>query len=215
MLTLTYPLEYPTDGTKVKRDWIAIRHFLVRLGVCGIMVLEFQERGAPYFHLLFNEIELNKKEISSAWYRIVGSGDKKHLKAGTSIQKLRSQHAAESYISKYMHSYMAKFEQKGVPEEYKSVGRFWSRFGKLKVKTGLQIMIRWLSKLGGNICWSHHNFRSTFSTNFLRAGGDPFTLQILVGWTDLEMPRHYTEALKAEDAFRVHIKASPADSLSR
>jgi hypothetical protein len=42
-------------------------------------------------------------------------------------------HAAESYVSKFMHSYMAKFEQKGVPEEYQSVGRFWSRFGKLKV----------------------------------------------------------------------------------
>jgi hypothetical protein len=92
MLTLTYPLEYPTDGTKVKRDLIAMRHCLVRLGLCGIMVLKFQERGAPHFHLLFNDIELNKKEISSAWYRIVWSVDEKHLKAGTSIQKLRSQH---------------------------------------------------------------------------------------------------------------------------
>jgi len=35
----------------------------------------------------------------------------------------------------------------------------------------------------------------------------------LGGWTDLDMPRHYCAALKTEDAFRVHDKASPADAL--
>ena len=98
-----------------------MRHVLVRLGVCGVMVLEFQERGAPHFHLLYNDVELDKKAVSLAWYRIVDSGDEKHLKAGTSVEHLRNQHAAESYVSKYLHSYMAKFDQKGVPEEYQSV----------------------------------------------------------------------------------------------
>ena len=51
--------------------------------------------------------------------------------------------------------------------------------------------------------------------DFLRAGGDTFSLQVLGGWTDLEMPRHYTAALKVEDAFRVHNRASPADALTR
>ena len=96
------------------------------------------------------------------------------------------------------------------------VHQLWiNKDGRPFGKSGLQIMIRRLSKLGGNVRWSPHTFRNTFAINFLRDGGDPFTLQILGGWTDLEMPRHYTAALKAEDAFRVHVKASPADALSR
>jgi site-specific recombinase XerD len=80
-------------------------------------------------------------------------------------------------------------------------------------KIGIQTMIRRLKRLGGNVRWSPHTFRNTFAINYLRGGGDPFTLQILGGWEDLEMPRHYCAALKAEDAFEVHRRASPADSI--
>ena len=67
--------------------------------------------------------------------------------------------------------------------------------------------------IGGGVRWSAHTFRVTFAVNFMRAGGDVFSLQTLGGWSDLEMPRHYTAALKFEDALKVHRKASPADSL--
>jgi site-specific recombinase XerD len=82
-------------------------------------------------------------------------------------------------------------------------------------KEGIQTMIHRLRKLGGNVRWSPHTFRNTFSINYLRSGGDPFTLQILGGWEDLEMPRRYCAALKVEDAFAVHRKASPADQMKR
>jgi len=85
--------------------------------------------------------------------------------------------------------------------------------GKPMTKSGIQSVVRRLRKLGGNIRWSPHTFRNTFSMNYLRQGGDPFTLQILGGWKDLDMPRHYCAALRVEDAFRVHRKASPADNL--
>lgn len=95
-------------------------------------------------------------------------------------------------------------------------GHLWiNKNGEALGRSGLQIMVWRLSKLGGNVRWSPHTFRNTFAVNFLRDGGDVFSLQILGGWTDLEMPRHYTAALKAEDAFRVHTRASPADALSR
>jgi len=74
-------------------------------------------------------------------------------------------------------------------------------------------MIRRLKKLGGNVRWSPHTFRNTFAINYLRGGGDPFTLQILGGWEDLEMPRHYCAALKVEDAFKIHFRVSPADAI--
>ena len=85
--------------------------------------------------------------------------------------------------------------------------------GKPLSYSGIQSMVRRLSRLGGNVRWSPHTFRTTFAMSYLRAGGDPFTLQILGGWEDLEMPRHYTAALKVEDAFAVHRRVSPANQL--
>jgi len=81
--------------------------------------------------------------------------------------------------------------------------------------SGIQIIIRRLRKLGGGVRWSPHSFRNTFGMNYLRGGGDVFTLQILGGWEDLETARHYTRALRAEDAFEAHRRASPANRLAK
>jgi site-specific recombinase XerD len=80
-------------------------------------------------------------------------------------------------------------------------------------KTGIQTMIRRLKKFEKNIRWTPHTFRHTFAINLLRGGADTFSLQTLGGWKDLEMPRHYTQALKMGDAIRVHNRTSPADRM--
>jgi len=100
-------------------------------------------------------------------------------------------------------------------EKYEIESLWIGRDGRPFKKDGIQTMVHRLRKLGGNVRWSPHTFRNTFSINYLRAGGDPFTLQILGGWKDLEMPRRYCAALKVEDAFAVHKKASPADQMKR
>ncbi len=130
MLTLTYPAEFPMDGRLVKRHWHNFRTWLVRKhGRCGVWFMEFQERGAPHFHV-FLDAGVDKQEVSRKWYAIVGSEDPKHLVAGTRVEQLREQHAAPAYAAKYA----AKAKQKAVPEGFQEVGRFWGTFGDLDLE---------------------------------------------------------------------------------
>ncbi len=91
-------------------------------------------------------------------------------------------------------------------------GQLWvSKTGFPLKNRGIQSIFRRLKVIGGDVRWSPHTMRVTFAINFLRAGGDVFSLQTLGGWTDLDMPSHYTAALKAEDALRAHRNASPVE----
>lgn len=55
-----------------------------------------------------------------------------------------------------------------------------------------------------------HIFRHTFSTNFVRSGGDIFTLQKMLGHSTLVMCRKYIQ-LDNSDLVRKHHQASPLD----
>jgi hypothetical protein len=134
LLTLTYPGEFSTDGREVKRHWANMRRWLARRGVAGAWFMEFQERGAPHFHVFLTG-EVPKEEVAAAWYQIVGSGDHRHARAGTRIEALRELHAAGAYAAKYLR----KQEQKEVPEGFSDVGRFWGLFGGLSVEPVVQV----------------------------------------------------------------------------
>lgn len=129
LITLTYPADYPTDGKSVKTD---LKEFLQESrrdlgGYEYIWFLEFQRRGAPHYHLLTTILTGTswfgavRKVVSLNWYKAVGSGDPKHLDAGTRVEKIRRPDGATRYVAKYA----SKKEQKLVPELYQNVGRFW------------------------------------------------------------------------------------------
>ena len=132
LITLTYPNEFETNGRECKRHlnvflkwlWRDLGHKCSYLWCC-----EFQKRGALHFHLgitcnLPQRSEARKAfkwRVSANWYRIVGSGDPKHLVAGTRVERVRKPHGAKRYFVKYA----AKMEQKIVPECMRDVGRFY------------------------------------------------------------------------------------------
>lgn len=120
MITLTYPNDYPMNGATVKSHLHKFLLWLTYHGYKYIWVLEFQERGAPHFHILVDH-EIPHQKVAESWYRIVGSGDEKHLKAGTEVRAIR----AKDSIGYYLTTYMEKARQKAVPPEYEKVGRFW------------------------------------------------------------------------------------------
>lgn len=119
-LTLTYPREFPFDGAICNRHYRALRARLARRGVKVFWIKEFQERGAPHLHLLASRY-VNREWLAQAWYEIVGSGDLKHLVAGTRVDWVRSPKRTASYYSEYM----SKLHQKQVPSFFQNVGRFW------------------------------------------------------------------------------------------
>ncbi len=134
IITLTYPNDYPMDGVTVKKHLHRFLLWLTYHGYKYIWVLEFQERGAPHFHILVDK-EIHHQKVAECWYKIVGSKDEKHLKAGTEVRAIR----AKGSIGYYLTTYMEKAKQKAVPVEYEKVGRFWGNSKNLLKENKMKI----------------------------------------------------------------------------
>lgn len=119
-VTLTYPKEFP-DMAESKRHLDVFLKRLKRVypNAAAIWRLEFQKRGAPHYHLLVWNVDfIDYRWLATAWYEVVGSGDEKHLKAGTQVKRVRSWRGVWSYASKYL-AKMPETEIAAAP------GRFW------------------------------------------------------------------------------------------
>lgn len=88
--------------------------------------------------------------------------------------------------------------------------------GEHLTRSGLGQLIRRLgraARVQGVRC-SPHTWRHTFAINFLRSGGDVFTLKELLGHTTLVMTNRYV-ALARADIQRQHRAHSPADRIKK
>jgi len=121
MSTLTYHTLPPASRVKADLDTFRRAWRAKWDEPLDAWIMEIQERGAPHFHL-FTTFSIDKGVVARWWYEIVGSDDERHLRAGTRIERLRS---GKDGVVAYANKYAAKSEQKEVPPEYTSVGRFW------------------------------------------------------------------------------------------
>lgn len=137
-ITLTYPYGFPLDGRICKEHlrrfnqevarFLRLRNYLPH-EISLFWFLEFQSRGAPHFHIFCTHF-IDKDWLSRTWFRIVGSDDDRHLKAGTNVQAFME---GRSGACAYARKYARKEEQKDVPEKFLNVGRFWGITGQRNV----------------------------------------------------------------------------------
>ncbi|MGD9890140.1 MAG: tyrosine-type recombinase/integrase [Dehalococcoidia bacterium] len=91
---------------------------------------------------------------------------------------------------------------------------FVSEEGRPLSKHAVEKQVRQLAQRAGLRRVWPHLLRHTFAVSFLRAGGDAFTLQKLLGHTTLETTKLYVY-LAGCDVLEVYRRASPLDHLRR
>jgi hypothetical protein len=128
-LTLTYPAAWPTASSEWKRHFDNFCHRLHRRfpGAGLVWKLEAQRRGAPHYHALVwgdADLGLLRAWAGAAWYECVGSGDERHLRAGTRVEAVRTWRGVRSYAAKYLGKRISEDDAWDFP------GRVWGvRYG--------------------------------------------------------------------------------------
>lgn len=169
--TLTYPEQHSDIWHDWKSHLEAFRKRLLRKwgkDVSVIWKLENQEARCrkyncdfiPHFHLVIDlkaislqaHIYLFRKWLSKAWYEVVGSEDKKHLKAGTNALVIYGEPGNGKLLS-YLSKYMSKDFKTETP-----TGRCWGVWNKfealskeLYLNVDATILARHIRKWGKHI----------------------------------------------------------------
>ncbi len=140
-------------------------------------------------------LTLKDVDLESGILKVAGKGDKeRHVPFGKNAGKA---------LWQYLRTRRDKYEEIWLTEEKRplasrGVAEVFSRLGEsLKL---------------GKRC-SPHTFRHTWAVNMLRNGCNIRDLQILGGWSSLDMVMRYTKALNTEDAIKAHKRFSPGDRL--
>lgn len=131
---LTYHEAWPLDGREVKKNLNAFITQVVRAygpSFHYLWALEFQQRGAPHIHF-FMSIKPKRNDrafLAALWVRIIGAGPTCLAFHDHPANFFKWDMSNGNYLSK---EYLAKSVQKGVPEVFQNVGRFWGHSRSMK-----------------------------------------------------------------------------------
>ncbi|MCL0090648.1 tyrosine-type recombinase/integrase [Dehalococcoidia bacterium] len=145
-------------------------------------------------------LRLTGVNLDSRLLKVWGKGSKERLvPIGAKVQKA---------IWKYLNRYRP---EPAIPK-YDQV--FLTRGGHPLTKDRLEAIVERYGRKAGitGVRVSPHTFRHTMAVTFLRNGGDVFSLQRILGHSQLEVLRGYIN-LAQSDISRVHQRNSPADNL--
>jgi len=142
-------------------------------------------------------LALDDVDLQNGYLHVTGKGDReRHVPVGARVSRA-----------------LMRYRTVQRPGDTGCDSFFLTRDGQPLVKRRVQCFIREYGRIAGiKTRCSPHTFRSSSAVLYLRAGGDPFTLQKKLGHSSLTMTRRYSD-LADSDIRAAHLKYSPADRL--
>jgi hypothetical protein len=129
-VTLTYPANFPKEARIYKAN-LKEFHRLFEIEFPGIRTvwrLEFQERGAPHFHLMMFDCPFIPIErLTDFWKRATKNQALEDWSNGVDI-KLITDRNEQRLVSSYLSKYIAKVELREVKSDPRKAGRYWGKW---------------------------------------------------------------------------------------
>ncbi|HUU62884.1 MAG TPA: tyrosine-type recombinase/integrase [Dehalococcoidia bacterium] len=162
------------------------------------MILTLLDTGIRVTEL--SKIELKDANVNQRSLKVWGKGAKERVvPIGGTVQRA---------IVKYVNRYRSN------PVNQLSDRLFLTRAGEPLTANRIETIIENYGRKAGieGVRCSPHTFRHTFAINYLRNGGDVFSLQRILGHSTLDMVKNYLN-LAQSDLQAAHLRCSPVDNM--
>jgi integrase/recombinase XerD len=181
------------------RQLFAVTDTTSAVGYCDyVIILTLFDTGICCSELI--GLRLTDVNLESRLLKVWGKGSKERMvPIGAKVQKA-------------LWKYLARYRPEPATLHYDKL--FLTRDGRPLTKDRLEAIVERHGKRAGiiGVRVSPHTFRHTMAVTFLRNGGDVFSLQRILGHSQLEVLRGYVN-LALSDISRAHGRNSPADNL--